>query len=557
MTEGHDTGVRIDPNDPLERIDQTFPRLNAEMADRIVRYGVEERLPTGQLLVERGQRDVDFFLVLDGYVEIFDYDEAGKTQRVFLLAQHQTLGELNLFSRRESVLNARAVTEVRVIRVKRHKFRQLMNAEPDVGEIILRSAILRRASIVRHAFGGAIVLGPGNRNDTMRIQRFLSRNSYPHRLVDTDKDAEAGVLIAQFDIDIDRLPVVLAGGGRVIRNPSEAALAADLGLIEAFESSHAFDVAIVGAGPAGLAAAVVSASEGFDTIVIEASAPGGQAATSANIENYLGFPTGVTGALLAERAHVQALKFGVVMVVSRAVTALRCGDQLHRLELDDGVQVSARAVVVATGARYRKLSIPNYERYEGQGIHYATSALEAGHCRGEAVAVVGGGNSAGQAAVCLSRVASHVHLLVRSDRLSMTMSDYLIQRIRSSPTITLHMQTEITKFDGDDWIKEITWVNRQTGATETLAIGNIFVMVGAAPNTEWLASCIDLDRGGFVKTGFNDGRRSLGSPFATSMPGVYAVGDVRSGSIKRVASAVGEGSAVAQAIQQQLNLISQ
>jgi thioredoxin reductase (NADPH) len=469
-------------------------------------------------------------------------------------------------------MNARAVSEIRVLRVKRHRFQQLVSVEPDIGEIILRSAILRRASIVRHAFGGLVVVGPGHGSDTIRIQRFLTRNNYPYRLLDTDIDADAGRFLEQFEINIDHLPVVVAAGRRVIRNPSDASLAADIGLIEIFDPSHVFDVAIVGAGPSGLAAAVVAASEGLDTIVIEALTPGGQAAASSKIENYLGFPTGISGAALAERAQVQAQKFGVTLAVSSAVTAMECDVQPFVLRLEDGVEARARAIVIATGARYRKLDLPNYTRFEGQGIHYATSALEAGLCQGVEVIVVGGGNSAGcgasiwmrdshpdcraaagQAAVFLGRSACHVHLLIRGDSLSSTMSEYLIQRIRSSPAITLHRRTEITKLDGDDSLREVTWVDHRTGATETHAIGNVFVMIGAAPNTEWLAGCVGLDRRGFVKAGFDGNGRPLDSPFATTILGVYAVGDVPSGSTKRVAAAVGEGSVVVQAIRHYLD----
>ena len=553
MKAHNDPGARLDPKDPSERLEQTFPQISTEMADRVARYGVEERLAEGDLLVQRGQRGVDFFLILEGSVEIFDHDETGNAQRVFLLTERQSLGELNLFNRRESVLNARAVTESRVLRVKRNRFQQLVSVEPDIGEIILRSAILRRASIVRHAFGGLLVIGAGHASDTIRIQRFLTRNNYPYRLLDTDIDVDACHFLEQFEIKFDHLPVVVAAGQRVIRNPSDASLAAEIGLIETFDSSHVFDVAIVGAGPSGLAAAVVAASEGLDTIVIEASAPGGQAAASSKIENYLGFPTGISGAALAERAQVQAQKFGVTLAVPCAVAAAKCDEQPFVLRLEDGVEARARAIVIATGARYRKLDLPNYTRFEGQGIHYATSALEAGLCQGVEVVVVGGGNSAGQAAVFLARSACHVHLLIRGDSLSSTMSEYLIQRIQSSPVITLHRRTEITQLDGDDSLREVTWVDHQTGATETHAIGSVFVMIGAAPNTEWLAGCVDLDRKGFVRTGFDGNGRPLDSFFATTMPGVYAVGDVRSGSTKRVAAAVGEGSVVVEAIRRYLD----
>jgi thioredoxin reductase (NADPH) len=330
-------------------------------------------------------------------------------------------------------------------------------------------------------------------------------------------------------------------------------LADDLGLTETIDPSHVYDVAVVGGGPAGLAAAVYAASEGLQTIVIEGLAPGGQAGTSSKIENYLGFPTGISGQALAGRAQVQAQKFGARLAISRNVTGISCDQPKYRLQLEDGQSIAACTVVIATGARYRKLDVVNYARFEGQGIHYAATAMEGQLCAGEEVAVIGGGNSAGQAAVFLSRVAAHVHILVRANGLAATMSDYLVQRIMSSPKITLHARTEITALNGDDFLRKVTWANRETGAFETKAIRNIFVMIGAEPNTDWLNGCLDLDAKGFVRTGQDSGGMALASPYATTRPGVYAVGDVRAGSVKRVASSVGEGSVVVQAIHQFLN----
>jgi thioredoxin reductase (NADPH) len=334
----------------------------------------------------------------------------------------------------------------------------------------------------------------------------------------------------------------------VLRNPSNAELADALGLTETLDPAKIYDVAVVGAGPAGLAAAVYAASEGLSIIVVESMAPGGQAGTSSKIENYLGFPTGISGQALAGRAQAQAQKFGARLAISRAVVSLDCGGTPYRLQLDDGQSLPARAVVVATGARYRKLDVPDYERFEGQGIHYAATGMEAQLCTGEEVIVVGGGNSAGQAAVFLSRTVAHVHILVRAPGLAATMSDYLVQRIASSPKITLHALTEITAVAGDEYLREVTWTNRDTGASETRRMSNVFVMIGAEPNSEWLGGCLDLDSKGFVQTGRDADGKALGSAFATTRAGIYAVGDVRSGSVKRVASGVGEGSVVVQAI---------
>jgi thioredoxin reductase (NADPH) len=309
---------------------------------------------------------------------------------------------------------------------------------------------------------------------------------------------------------------------------------------------------VVGAGPAGLAAAVYGASEGLDTVVIEPLAPGGQAGTSSKIENYLGFPTGISGQALAGRAQVQAQKFGARLAISRTAAALHCDARPFRVTLDDGQVVAAHAVVIATGARYRRLDVADYERFEGQGIHYAATFLESNLCERQEVVVVGGGNSAGQAAVFLSQQAAHVHLMVRSEGLAATMSDYLIQRIDSSPKISLHTQTEIVALEGERYLERVTWAGRRSGAQETRAIGNVFVMIGAQPNTDWLAGCVPLDNRGFVRTGRSCGDGAAGSPYETSVPGIFAVGDVRAGSTKRVASGVGEGSVVVSAVHEYL-----
>ncbi|HTI87968.1 MAG TPA: FAD-dependent oxidoreductase, partial [Alphaproteobacteria bacterium] len=325
-------------------------------------------------------------------------------------------------------------------------------------------------------------------------------------------------------------------------------LADALGLTEAFDPARVYDLAVVGAGPAGLAAAVYGASEGLDTIVIESLAPGGQAGTSSKIENYLGFPTGISGMALAGRAQVQAQKFGARLAISRPAVRLHCDRRPYTIELEGGAHVTAKAIVVATGARYRRLDVTDYARFEGQGIHYAATAMEARLCENEEVAVVGGGNSAGQAAVFLSRTARHIHILVRGGALSATMSDYLVQRINTSPRITVHPFTEVTALAGDELLRRVLWTERKSGALEARDISNLFVMIGAAPNTEWLKGCLDLDEKGFVITGRTPDTYGMTSPYATSRPGVFAVGDVRANSVKRVASGVGEGSVVVQAI---------
>ena len=546
------SGPDLDPTDPYTREAQIYPRLSGEMAARVALYGTEERLPDGTPVFGRGDRSVDFFLVLEGGIEILDLDERGEPRVVTVHAERQFTGEVDLFNDRQVLVSGRAKGDTRAVRVKRSDFRRLAAGEPDIGEIMMRAFILRRTGLIRHAQGGVVLIGPGHAGDTLRLQRFLTRNGYPHRLLDTDAGAGAEGFLAGFGVGPGELPVVVSNR-RVLRNPGTAALADELGLTETLEADRVYDVAIVGAGPAGLAAAVYAASEGLGTIVIESTAPGGQAGTSSKIENYLGFPTGISGQALAGRAQVQAQKFGARLAVSRGVAGIECGERPYRLRLDDGLVVRASAVVVATGARYRKLDLPNFGKYEGQGIHYAATAMEAQLCGGEEVVVVGGGNSAGQAAVFLSRVTAHVHILVRADGLAATMSDYLVQRIAQSPKITLHPRTEITALDGDERLRTVTWTDRGTGASEARAVGNVFLMIGAEPNTEWLQGCLDLDPKGFVRTGSGRDGKTLASPYATTTLGIFAVGDVRSGSIKRVASGVGEGSVVVQAVHQFLN----
>ena len=538
----------FEPTNPYAREAQIFPRLTAEMAARIALYGTEENLAQGALVFERGQRGVDFFFVLDGNIEIFDADDHGRPHVITVHGVRQFTGEMDLFNDRRILVSGRAGVDSRVVRVKRPDFRRLVSTEADIGEIMMRAFILRRVGFIREHQGGVVLIGQGHGGDVLRLQRFMTRNGYPHRLLDVDVDADAGGFLQCFELSTDQLPVVIAPGQQVLRNPSNAALADALGLTETLDPTKVYDVAVVGAGPAGLAAAVYAASEGLSTIVLEGLAPGGQAGTSSKIENYLGFPTGISGQALAGRAKAQAQKFGARLAISRAVVGLDCGETPYRLRLDDGQSLPARAVVVATGARYRKLDVADAERFEGQGIHWAATGMEAQLCTGEEVIVVGGGNSAGQAAVFLSRTVAHVHILVRAPGLAATMSDYLVQRIASSPRITLHTRTEITALAGDTSLREVTWTNRDTGVAETRRIANVFVMIGAEPNSEWLGGCLDLDAKGFVHTGSDADGQALSSAFATTRAGVYAVGDVRSGSVKRVASGVGEGSVVVQAI---------
>ncbi|HEX8374355.1 MAG TPA: FAD-dependent oxidoreductase, partial [Geminicoccaceae bacterium] len=419
---------------------------------------------------------------------------------------------------------------------------------------IMRAFILRRVGLIQHHQGGVTVAGARRSGDTLRVQRFLGRNGYPVRMLEADgaraADAdEAGTLLATYGLGVHDGPLVVCGRDRVLRNPTNRELADCLGIAERLDPGNVFDLAVVGAGPSGLAAAVYAASEGLDTVVLEAEAPGGQAGTSSKIENYLGFPTGISGQALAGRAQVQAQKFGARIAVPRRVERLACDLRPYTLHLDDGTAVQARTVAIATGAHYRKLDhLANFDRFEGNGVHYAATAIEAGLCLDEEVAVVGGGNSAGQAAIFLSRHARHVHILVRGEGLAASMSDYLVGRIEASDRITLHTGTEVTALDGDRHLERVTWTDRRSGRAETREVANLFLMLGAVPNTEWLDGCLDLDEQGFVRCG----AAASTSLLETSRPGIFAVGDVRAGSVKRVASAVGEGSIVVSSVHQVL-----
>ena len=528
--------------DAYSKRDLVFPELTQEQVDRSLIYGKVEHYKTGETIYARGTRGVDFLIVLQGNVLIAgDSPEHGEAI-ITIHNPRQFTGELDLFSHREALVSARAATDVDVLRIPRDRFREYVSAETDISNISMRAALLRHLGLVQHRQVGVTVAGPGRAAGTLHLEQFLARNGYPYRLVDTESDPDAKELLQEFNLTSSDLPVVISAM-EVYRNPAIPFLADALGITEEIKPDEVFDVAVVGAGPAGLAASVYAASEGLKTIVIEGNAPGGQAGTSSRIENYLGFPSGISGMELASRAQTQAQKFGARLAVSRNVTDLDCSSQPFHLILDGTHAVRARSVVIATGARYRKLDVSNYNRFEADGLHYSATAIEARLCSEEEVIVVGGGNSAGQAAVYLSGYARHVHLLIRGAELASTMSDYLVHRIASSRKITLHARTEITGLHGHEHLEQVTWVNRKTGEETTANIANVFVMIGAAPCTEWLGKCVALDDNGFVRTGFQD---DTGGPglYRTSKPGIFAVGDVRSGSVKRVASGVGEGSVV-------------
>jgi thioredoxin reductase (NADPH) len=541
--------------DLFEKPDQTFPRIPAEMVDRVTRYGNPETFDGGAYLYRSGERGFDFFLILDGTVDALDNDGKGGHIVLMTYGANQFSGELNLFSDRAALLSARTLRPSQLIRVPRASFRRMISAEPDIGEIILRACILRRAGMIRHAEGGTVLVGCVRSADTLRIQSFLIRNGYPHRLLDTDKAPDAISALECFHPGrLDAFPIVIIDGKNILQRPSNPELADALGITEKLDPKHIYDVAVVGAGPAGLAAAVYAASEGLDTVVIETIAPGGQAGNSSRIENYLGFPTGISGQMLAARAQVQAQKFGARLMIARSATALDCSSLPFRLALDDGASISARSIIVASGARYRRLNLPELSRFEGQGVHYAATSLEGGLCSGNDVIVVGGGNSAGQAAVFLSGKARYVHMLVRGDGLAATMSDYLVRRIENSSNITLHLQSEVTGLLGEKYLEAVRWC--EDGKEIVLPISNLFLMIGAEPNTEWLNGCVALDEKRFVETNHILSGEKTTPPYATSIRGIFAVGDVRANSIKRVASSVGEGSVVVHGIHAWLRELS-
>jgi thioredoxin reductase (NADPH) len=516
------------------RRDLAFPKLTEEMIGRLSPYAREEVFPADAILYTYGDRQTDMFVVLEGGIDITFPVASGGTM---VFARHRKLdfsGEFNLLNSQGAVVEARTISQSRLLRISRKELKRLMRAEGDIANLVVQATIWRRIGIVGEASTGVVLRGRADDAEMISLQRFFVRNIYPHRIVELPSEAGGTAL------EDSALPAVILSDGRVLSRPAITVLADELGITELPDSEMTYDVAVVGAGPAGLAAAVYAASEGLSTLVIEGIAPGGQAGTSSKIENYLGFPTGISGQQLASRAQLQALKFGVHFAISRETVLVDQIDGIHKLTLAGGIPAYARSVVVASGAQYRKLSVSNYRQFENRGLYYAATAMESLLCRDEEVIVVGGGNSAGQAAVFLSGIAKHVHHIVRGPSLASTMSQYLISRIENSLHITLSTDSEIEKLEGKSFLESVTWTNRKTGETTVKPIGRVFVMIGAEPNSGWLFGTVKLDKKGFILTGGDNGFES--TPYATSVPGIFAVGDVRANSVKRIASAVGEGS---------------
>jgi thioredoxin reductase (NADPH) len=552
------------------RFHQMFPVLSAAEIDRVRRFGEIRRFPAGEFLFRAGAAIPATYVILSGRVAIEARDALGQPVPVAAFAQligapleemqevvpGEVMADLGQVSGRQdpSPINARAIEEVEAIVVRPEALRALLVEEAELGERILRALILRRVALIDLGFGGPVLIGSLKSPDVTRLSSFLERNAIPFRVVDPEQDPDAASLLERFAPKPGELPIVAMADGTVLKNPTKQDLARALGLVATDFRSEPYDVVIVGAGPAGLATAVYGASEGLSILVLERFAFGGQAGASARIENYLGFPTGVSGQALMGRAFTQAQKFGAEFSLSTEVTRLDCAtripglDSVHVLELADGRRVRARAVVVATGARYRRPEISNLAEFEGRGVSYWASPVEGRLCRNEDVALVGGGNSAGQAAVFLASHARHVRMLVRGPGLSSTMSRYLIDRIAASPNIALLCDTEVVELLGtpDQGLEGVRWRNRRTGAEEQHAIGHLFLFTGADPAAGWLADCgVPLDEKGFIRTGAHvrsTEREPL--PFETGIEGVFAVGDVRCGSVKRVGAAIGEGAAV-------------
>ena len=457
-----------------------------------------------------------------------------------------------MLSGRRGFIRMRASEPSEVIELDRQCLLALVQTDSELGEILLRAFILRRVELISHGFGDAVLIGSNHSGGTLRIKEFLTRNGHPYSYLDLDHDESVQDLLDRFHVAVTDVPVLICRGSLVLRNPTNEEIAECLGFNENIDQSKVRDLVIIGAGPAGLGAAVYAASEGLDVLVLETNAPGGQAGSSSKIENYLGFPMGISGGELAARAHTQAQKFGAEIMIAREAKKLVCDQRPYQIQIGDGPAIPARTIIIATGAQYRKLSLPNLPQFEGTGVYYGATFVESQLCSGEEVIVIGGGNSAGQAAVFLSQTAKHVHILVRADGLADSMSRYLIRRIEQSPNITLRARTEIVELHGDKYLEQVCWRNNESGEKETRPIRHLFSMAGAVPNIGWLHGCVAVDAKGFIKTGPDLSPTDLGaanwplkrSPFLleTSLPGMFAVGDVRGGNIKRVASAVGEGA---------------
>lgn len=552
-------------NDLLQRRrEQMFPKLTPAQLARLEAHCARRATATGEILLSVGETPRGLFIVTGGSVEVLMptsdvHTETCDYKLVNVLTSGDFSGEMSTLRGTRALVRLRVHEPGAVLEVGLDELRHVVRYDAELSELMMRAFILRRMGMLQSGFSEVTVLGSGEAGDTLRIRQFLTRNGRPYVDIDVDHDPDAQALLERFHVRPQDLPVVVCRAGEVFKNPDIGSLADCLGINGQPDDASVHDLIIIGAGPAGLAAAVYAASEGLDVRVIDSFAPGGQAGTSSRIENYLGFPTGISGAALAGRALSQAQKFGAQLSVAWQAVRLHCGDWPFALELSDGKRLRGRAILIASGAQYRTLDVANVERFLGSGVYYAATHLEAQMCAGEDVAVVGGGNSAGQAAVFLAGSCRRVHILVRAPDLAESMSAYLIRRIEDAPNITLHTRTQVTELDGANRLDRVVWTTAGA-APQPQDLHHVFLMTGAAPNTQWLAGCVALDDHGFVKTGpdltaADLAHWSLPRPpylLETNIPGVFAAGDVRADSVKRIASAVGEGSITVQFVHRAL-----
>jgi thioredoxin reductase (NADPH) len=530
------------------RRDQMFPVLEAVEIERMWLFGTPRSYAAGDALAQAGKVSEGLRIILSGNVDVARHTLSGKGELIVAYGPGAFLGELADLAGRPAFVDAWARDHVKALVIPPDRLRALLIGEAELGERIMRALILRRVGLLETGSGGPVIIGRSGSGDVLRLAGFLRRNGQPHETLDPESDLEAKSLIDRFHVDPGQMPIVLCSGGQLLRNPSETELARCIGLVRPIDPKQIFDVVVVGAGPAGLATSVYAASEGLSVLTLDCRAFGGQAGASARIENYLGFPTGITGMALMARAYNQAQKFGVEMAIPDEVLALDCqsdgGEQRYVLKLSTNERANARTVVIASGARYRRPDINGLADFEGTSVHYWASPLEAKLCAGQEVVLVGGGNSAGQAAVYLASQVEKVWLLVRGASLASSMSQYLVDRIKGLRNVEVLTNAVITGFEGrDGMLSAVRWRQGSSVGDVMRPIRHVFLFIGAEPNTDWLSgSGIALDRKGFVLTGpeTNEERPLL----ETSRPGVFAIGDVRSGSTKRVAAAVGEGAQV-------------
>jgi thioredoxin reductase (NADPH) len=533
------------------RSPQMFPVLDSTEIERVRRFGVAAKYNAGDALAKIGNVAQGLIVILTGKVDVTRSVGCEHRERIVTYGPGSFMGELAQLADRPALVDAVALEPVEALIIPPDRLRALLIAEAELGERIMRALILRRVGLLETGAGGPVIVGRPDNGDVLRLKGFLTRNGHPQLQLDPETDAEARALIERFHIDPGQLPIVLCPGGQLLRNPSEIELARCIGLIGSIDPNRVYDVAIVGAGPAGLAAAVYAASEGLSVLVLDCRSFGGQAGASARIENYLGFPTGITGLALMARAYNQAMKFGAEMAIPSEALSVQAGADtsagIFDLKLSDVERVRTRAVVIASGARYRRLQVEGLEAFEGSSVHYWASPLEAKLCAGQEVALVGAGNSAGQATVFLASHAAKVWLLIRGADLGASMSRYLVDRIKGLRNVEIVTRAEVTGLEGrDGHLEAIRCRERNSEKEVRRSVGHLFLFIGADPNSDWLrGSGTTTDDKGFILTGAAAGS---GEPLETSQLGIFAIGDVRSGSIKRVAAAVGEGAQVVAAL---------